>query len=368
MLAAVKPGSFSLSAEAPLSAKINKPSSEDLAIASQMGWPFVQSLYNGIAPKDVTISSPSSELKVLPLPNDGRPKDFSGAVGEFQVSTEISPARVAVGDPLTLRLHVSGSGNFDRVDSSMFDHLEHWKTYPPKSSFKASDTIGYKGDKVFEQPLIASQPGEKTIPALDFNYFNPSTRQYERARTQPINVVVAASLSDSSLTAPGGSGLPADMANRSAGGLRPDHPHPQDTVSELRPLYFQATFLALPGTLALILAGSLLFVRPHAVRVTSKSAARALAELTSAARAGDVSAFLVLARTTLVQTLAARWHVSPEEITPAELHKRLGAGGEEIQKLFALADEARYSDFKPGSMDIQHWLGLIGRLIAGEGQ
>jgi len=71
-----------------------------------------------------TIASPSSELKVLPLPTQGQPKDFSGAVADFQVSSDISPARVAAGDPLTLRLHVSGVGNFDRVDSTLLDRLD----------------------------------------------------------------------------------------------------------------------------------------------------------------------------------------------------------------------------------------------------
>src|SRR3981081_1309667 len=92
VLAAVKPGDFSLSAETPLSVKINTNSAEDIAIAARMGWPFLQSMYNGIVPKDITIASPSSALKVLPLPAQGQPKDFSGAVGDFQVSSDISPA------------------------------------------------------------------------------------------------------------------------------------------------------------------------------------------------------------------------------------------------------------------------------------
>jgi len=43
-----------------------------------------------------------------------------------------------VGDPLTLRLRVIGSGNFDRVDSTMLDHVEQWKTYPPRSTFNTN--------------------------------------------------------------------------------------------------------------------------------------------------------------------------------------------------------------------------------------
>jgi len=366
VLAAVKPGDFSLSVETPLSVKINARAEEDAAFAAKLGWPFSQITYNGVAPKDITIASASSELKVVPLPTEGQPKDFSGAVGEFQVSSDIAPARVAAGDPQTLRLHITGVGNFDRVDSTMFDHLDHWKTYPAKSSFTPSDAVGYKGEKVFEQPLIAAVPGEQSIPGLEFSYFNPNTRQYERAHTQPIKVMVAASLADSSpgalAAAQGPNGAAASQSARS---LRPDHPRPQSSASELRPLYFQAPFLAVPAALALILAGSWLAVRPHPARGSSKTAERALAQLESAARSGDSASFFETARKALLQTLAARWQMSPDQVTFAELKARLGSAGEDVERLFALADEAKYSDYAPGGTDFQRWLTLIRSQLTG---
>jgi hypothetical protein len=329
-----------------------------------MGWPFLQSLYNGITPQDLTIASPSSELKVLALPTQGRPKDFSGAVGDFQVSSDVSPAHAVAGDPLTLRLHVSGAGNFDRVDSTMFDRLDHWKTYPAKFTFKPSDEAGYTGEKVFEQPLIAEQPGEHSIPGLEFSYFNPNTRHYERARTEPINVTIATTLADSSLNAPARdeSAAPSQAGH----GLRPDHPPPQSWVSDIRPLYFQAPFLAIPATLALLLAGSWFAVRPNPARAISRAAERTLAQLDAAARSGDVSSFFEMARTALLQTFAARWQMSPEQITSEELKARLGSAAEDVERLCALADEAKYSNYQAASTDFQSWLKLIRGQLAGE--
>jgi hypothetical protein len=366
VLAAVKPGDFSLSVDTPLTVKINTRSAEDMAFAAWLGGPFLQSMYNGIAPKEITITSPSSELKVLPLPTEGRPKDFSGAVGDFQVSSDISPAHAAAGDPITLRLHVTGAGNFDRVDPSMFDHLDHWKTYPAKSSFNPSDAVGFKGEKVFEQPLIAAQPGEQSIPGLELSYFNPGSRRYERARTSPIKVTIASSLADSSLSAPAEAQNSNVAANPFARGLRPDHPQSQSSTSELRPLYLQVPFLAVPATLALILAGSWLAVRPNPARTTSKAAERMLAQLDAAARRGDAASFFDVARNALLQTFAARWQVPPDQVTPTELKSRLGAAGEDVQRLLALADEAKYSDHEPGNTDFPRWLSLLrGQLLGG---
>jgi hypothetical protein len=369
-LAAVKPGDFSLSVETPISVKLNARSAEDQEFAARLGWPFSQIPYNGVAPKDVTIASPTSALKVLSLPKEGRPNDFSGAVGEFQVSSDASATRVAAGDPLTLRLHISGVGNFDRVDATLFDHLDHWKTYPAKSTFKASDPAGDKGEKVFEQPLIAAQSGELSIPGLEFSYFNPNTQRYERAQTQPITVVVAASLADSSLSAPSGAaqGPNGVFASQAARGLRADHPPPRSSVSELRPLYFQVRFLAVPAVLALILAGSLLAVRSHPGRATSKAAERALAQLGAAARSGDPASFFDMARKLLVQTFAARWQLPADQITGDKLKVRLGEAGEDVARLFALADEAKYSGYEAGGVDFQRWLVVIrGQLVGGKG-
>jgi hypothetical protein len=362
-LAAVKPGDFTLSVETPLTVRLDARSDVDRELGAMMGWPFSKSMSRSSAPKDMTIASPSSELNVLPLPTLGRPRDFSGAVGDFDVSSDISPSRVAAGDPLTLHLRVRGVGNFDRVDSAMLDHLEHWKTYPPKSSFKASDAAQTHGEKVFEQPLIAEEPGEQTIPAIDFSYFNPRTQRYERAHTQPIKVMVATSLADSSLGVPGESHDPNGAFAR---GLRPDHPQPRASVSELRPLYFQSSFLTVPAALALMLAAAWLAVRPEPRRVTSKAVRRALAQLEAAARSTDSSAFFGLARGTLLQTYADRWEMSTDQITSTELKARLGAEGEEIERLFALADEAQYSHQGAHGKDLQRWLRVVRRQLAGE--
>jgi hypothetical protein len=358
-LAAVKPGDFALSAEAPLTVKMSTLSAADRAVASRLAFPLLQSMYNGVAPREMTIESSPTKLQVLPLPTEGQPENFSGAIGDFHVSSDVSPASVAAGEPLTLRLHVSGAGNFDRVDSTMFDHLEHWRTYPAKSSFIPSDAVGNEGEKVFEQPLIAAQPGEQSIPGLEFSYFNPNTRRYERAQTSAIKVTVAAFLAS-------GSSLDRTLAMGSTQGLRPDHRILQKSIGELRPLYFRVPFLIIPTTLVLLLVGSWFAVRPNAARARSKAAERLLAQLDTAARAGDSSAFFEAARKTLLQTFAARWQMPADQITAAELKARLGTTGEDLERLFAIADESKYSDNQPGHADFQRWLNLIRGQLAGE--
>jgi hypothetical protein len=133
----------------------------------------------------------------------------------------------------------------------------------------------------------------------------------------------------------------------------------------LRPLYFQAPFLAVPTTLVLILAGSWLAVRPNPARANHKATERVLAELDAAAQSGDSTSFFAVARRTLLQTFATRWRLSPEQITGTELSARLGGAAPEIERLLALADEAKYSDYKAGAADFQRWRLLVDSQLKG---
>src|ERR1700684_433410 len=196
-LAVIKPGAFSLAAEVPLTVKIRTRPKQESSLDDRFGDPFWQNIFGATVPKDVNVTSPAQELTVHELPAAGRPVAFHGAIGTFSIASDVSPVKAEVGDPLTLRMRVTGTGSFDRVDSSMLDHLDQWKTYPPKSSFNTSDPLSFSGMKTFEQPVIASKAGVQELPGLTFSYFDPNTRRYETARSAPLTVSISPALADS---------------------------------------------------------------------------------------------------------------------------------------------------------------------------
>jgi hypothetical protein len=368
VLLVVKPGSFPLSAVVPLTVKIRTRPRRESALDDQFGDPFWQNFFGASVPKDIDVESPPQELKVLELPAAGRPADFHGAIGTFSIESDISPAKAEVGDPLTLRMRVVGSGNFDRVDSTMLDHVEQWKTYPPKSTFNSNDPMGHKGEKVFEQPLIASKPGVQTLPPLTFSYFDPIAKRYETAHSPPLSVTISPSLADSTQMAPQLAGsTPSASADKLAEGLKPDHAASEISMSSLIPLYLQLRFLALPSLLALAFAGAWAGVRRRknpAERVAARdrivwrAAKRALAQMEAAARADNPALFFNSARAALQQALAARWQLVPDEVTAAEVQARLH-DDDDIQQVFAFADESRYSGRDLDSTDFARWMRVV---------
>jgi hypothetical protein len=376
-LAAVKPGDFSLTVETPLTVRMRtvpqrrprmpRGASDDSLFDDVFNDSFFQSFFGGTTEKQITLASEPDGLKVLALPTAGRPAGFAGAVGKFEVGSELSTAKTVAGDPLTLRLKVTGTGNFDRVNSTMLGEVGGWKTYKPTAKFEPADSAGYSGEKHFEQAVIPIQTGRQIVPALAFSFFNPDTRQYETKLTAPLSVEVstapAGSLATATASASNASPIPAPKPPRD--GLCPDHVETGSTVATLRPLYFQTWFVGSQSALVLCFAGGLIFLRrrEHRMndadgarrRVASSAIASCLAEMDAASIAGDAVRFFQCARAALQQRLATRWHVVPASITIAEIDARLNGEGAEMRRIFALADQAAYSGQHLGAGDFQQW-------------
>jgi len=368
----VKPGTFALSAEAPLTVKIRTRPRRESALDDRFGDPFWQNLFGATVPKDINVTSPPQQLKVLELPTEGRPADFHGAIGTFSIASDVSPGKADVGDPLTLRMRITGSGNFDRVDSTMLDHVDRWKTYPPKSSFNTSDPVGFSGMKTFEQPVIASKPGTQELPGLSFSYFDPNARRYETARSASLSVSISPALADS-LTPPQSAGS-AGPENKYAAGLRPDHADTATPTSSLIPPYLQPRFLGIPSFIVLAFAAgwagarrrrTLSVSEPASDRPSSRAAKRVLAQMQAAARTGNAAVFFDSARTALQPLLATRWQIEPEDVTTAEVEARVGAQ-DDIHQLFALADESKYSGRELNTTDFARWLRIVPLLLTNE--
>jgi hypothetical protein len=365
LIAPVKPGDFPLIVEIPITIQLSTKPRREALLEEQLGDPFMQRRFGKTVRKNIKAVSPALDLTVGALPLEGRPPEFSGAVGSFQITSDISSGTAAAGDPLTLKMHVTGSGNFDRVDSAMLVHVEHWKSYPPTSSFKSSDALGFKGEKTFEQPVIASAAGPQVLPALSFTYFDPDARRYETVRTSPLSVVISASAADAAPTA-------SSATSGTSTGLRPDRSTPGVFANSLVPLYLRPSFLAIESLLTAVLAGA--WFRQRAAgpagrgallreRGLPRSMRLALTRMEEAARTGDGVLFFALARRALQETLAVRWQVSADQITSAEVDVRLDRDGDglEIRRLFARADEVAYAGEAIRSEELTRWTEFVRR-------
>ncbi len=381
-LVAVKPGTLSVTVDTPLTVRGRIPGRPDGGFFSGSGFedlfndPAFQNFFGASTQRDVTVSSNPETFTVLALPTEGRPADFSGAVGKFAVSSELSQDKAGQGDPITLRMKVSGEGDFERVSSPMLHDADGWKTYAPTATFKPEDEIGYRGAKIFEQPLIATSPGDRTVPEVTFSWFDPSTRRYEKAHTDPLTVAITPAPGGGALAGgpPAASGgAPNAAASDAAQSSRPDHPDGGGgRIGSLKPLYFQPAFMAVPPLVLLALSTAWFWMRRgrrpvKATRVEPfmpPSVESLSSELDEHAAAGDVRSFFAAARTALCKVLASKWGVALPEVTTDEVASRLGSDGE-VTRVFMLADEAAYSNLKMTPLDFRQWKRIVLRHVEG---
>ena len=141
---------------------------------------------------DRTVESAPVTIQVRPLPTEGQPKDFSGAVGSFRMRAELLTKTPKTNESVTIRLTLEGTGNLKQVISPAIAFPQDFEVYDPKETYeeKVSATEVY-GKKIIEYFAIPRRTGSVTIPALTFSYFDPKLGRYETLRSQTFSLNVA---------------------------------------------------------------------------------------------------------------------------------------------------------------------------------
>lgn len=175
----IKPGKTTID-EFKIKAKVRLP--------TQFGWGSQQ---------EYTKASKRAEITVLPLPTEGKPLSFSGAVGQFQIQTQVDGTQFPAGQPISLRVRLEGQGNAKVIELPEIKWPENLEVYDTKSESKFfKDGLSFKE---FEILVIAKNPGEVKIPQINFSYFDPTLKQYITKSTEEFSINITEAVKGSSL-------------------------------------------------------------------------------------------------------------------------------------------------------------------------
>ena len=134
--------------------------------------------------------APARQIRVKPLPVEGRPAGFSGAIGRFSVRASVSRTNVAAGEAITVKWSVYGRGSFNSVQSPQLSLVDGLKTYPGTNGFTSEDPLGLAGTKTFESMVILESPSIKALTFEPYSFFDPDTGRYSTVTPRPIAVTV----------------------------------------------------------------------------------------------------------------------------------------------------------------------------------
>lgn len=126
-----------------------------------------------------TVSAGKRIIEVKPLPSNGKPADFSGAVGDFDFSVTTSKNRLNASESLQAVVEVNGKGNlklFQLPEPNLPSSLE---VYEPEFNEKVRTTLsGSQGKVSNSYTVVPAFRGKYPIPPVTFSYFNPKTERY----------------------------------------------------------------------------------------------------------------------------------------------------------------------------------------------
>lgn len=167
--------------------------------------PFAPDFFQRFFSQGVVSAQPRSlrsnalAIDVLPLPQEGKPAGFSGAVGRYRVSAEVDKNSAQVGDAVNLSVTLEGEGNLKALGEIALPEMPGLRAYETVSSLNLQkDSAGVRGSKVFRTVLVPKTSGSVRVPPVPFVYFDPGARRYERVETAPIELSVSPSAASAS--------------------------------------------------------------------------------------------------------------------------------------------------------------------------
>jgi len=291
-------------------------------------------------------------IDVKPPPEPGRPADYNGAIGQFQMQVAARPTRVEQGQPVTLAISVSGSP----LDGLAGPDLAANQELASRFEYAKEDVVGEmeQGARVFRRAVFPKQQGEQTVPPITWSFFDPHQERYVTLRSDPVSISVdPPSGAPTSITLGDDSAVPVARPSLTAvaGGILPNY---ADGVLANQSMPITApwitSLIAAPLTCMVVTvtakrrgrlaANAALARRRRARRQAETAVARAL-------RQGNLADGLVALSTALTGYLGDRFDLPPGRLTPQEAHRTVASGGhadiaQEIHAFLEACDAVRY--------------------------
>lgn len=148
----------------------------------------------GIFSREESHELRTASVSVIALapPEEGKPRDYLGAVGNLHVRSNVDASRGRAGDPVTLTVRVAGEGNIKLLPRPQISLP--WASVVPHGErvLVDSTSIRVRGAKEFDWLITPRVSGRVVLPPVEYPHFDPATRRYVLARSDPLELEVQA--------------------------------------------------------------------------------------------------------------------------------------------------------------------------------
>jgi len=189
-LAPVKSGQLTINSfSAPVTLSIPRSGQRQRDPFDNFGMGF--GMFQMVDQRQVTLSADPAQMTAVPLPTENVPADFNGAVGSYQMAVSAGQTNVSAGDPITLKIQITGRGALDSLSLPEQWNWPNFKLYPATTKqAETTDPMGIEGTKTFERVIEPQSANVKEIPPVSFTFFDPAQKTYRTLRDPGIPLEV----------------------------------------------------------------------------------------------------------------------------------------------------------------------------------
>lgn len=308
--------------------------------------------------RGVSVPSNSVKLTVRELPQVGRPQNFNNLVGQFTVSAAADPIAVNVGDPVTLKITVNGSGPMDRVPRPDLKRILGDRFRVPDD---APAPERRPGQVVFTQTIRPTSADATSIPPIELPHFDTKSGKYAVARSSaiPLRIAQTKVITATDAVAASPSAVEAPELKERVGGLEANIESPAlalvDQRFDLSRAWRSPAVLAVAAGPAVLYAGTALmvFAKRRASANPAKARRRsALATATRVLETADESRPADTVSRALTGYVADRFNIPQAGLTPRECEDTIRPinpqAAAEVRSLLDRCDAARYAGLGAG--------------------
>lgn len=303
-------------------------------------------------------------LTVKPFPEAGKPKSFTGAVGNFRLNATVDKTSVPQNEPVTMKLVIEGEGNIETLNKPTLPELDQYKIYDADTSselYRTGSVIG--GKKTFEIVFIPITAGPQKLPQLKFSFYNPRSGSYQELTTPEFNLSVTPSetqfelpktLSQQSVFKKDIEREGRDIHFIQEAAVRKEGQLLSLLIKVLIVLNILLTLLAIYGFFSErrdnSLEGNIALKRKKLARSHAENYIKRLKKLARSKKDEDEAAYFDGVGRTLTQYISDKFNLSSQGATQMEIDSMLATklGTEDplykkIMDLYKVCDEARFA-------------------------
>lgn len=299
--------------------------------------------------RKLQVESNQSTVNITPLP-EPRPATFTGAVGKFSVRTALNNNDLKTYKASVYSYIIEGTGNIKYIKAPSVSFPKEFDVYDPKNNVKTSPSSGdISGTVNIDYTFIPQFPGDFTIPASVFTYFDPETGKYEDVNIPATQLKVAK-----------GEGTPSnhyrmqnmDIRNIKTGdlALSKSQSHMVDSVAYW--LWYIFPLLALAALMVYYRKQLKMRADVGLMRTkrANKVAQRRLKRARAFVKAGDRNAFYAELLTAMWGYLSDKLGIPVSELNKENIESNLEAYGVDEQlrnNTLAMLDKCEFAQYAP---------------------